>query len=211
MAKRYPLLGILAGVIAYSSIIIAILVSPWFSWLNNALSDLGNTSAQRNITSGSAAVFDGGLIISGLLTLAFVLLLLRDFRFSWEYLIWGIPLTISAIDLSTIGIFNESFGDIHLIVSIIFFFFTALSLFLYSYVSFPMGTPKTGALALILGVFCCIMWVARWPWQGVAIQEVTTSAASAAFVIILSFSILTGKMKTMALASTEKLEDVRSR
>ena len=60
MAKRYPLLGILAGVIAYSSIIIAILVSPWFSWLNNALSDLGNTSVQRNITSGSAAVFDGG-------------------------------------------------------------------------------------------------------------------------------------------------------
>jgi hypothetical membrane protein len=210
MAKRYPLLGILAVVIAYSSIIVAILASPWFSWLNDALSDLGNTSVQRNIASSSAAVFDGGLIISGLLTVVFVLLLLRDFKFSWKYLIWGAPLAISATDLSMIGIFNESFDGVHLVVSIIFFFFTALSLFLYSYVSFPLGTPKMGALALILGVFCCIMWVARWPWQGVAIQEASTSAASAAFVIMISLSILTGKMKTVTLVGTERLENVRS-
>ena len=118
MGKRYPLLGIATVVVAYSSITIAILVSPWFSWLNNALSDLGNTSVQRNIASNSAFVFDGGLIISGILTIAFVLLLLRDFKFSWKYLIWGVPLAISAIDLSMIGIFNESFGDIHLAVSL---------------------------------------------------------------------------------------------
>ncbi|HXQ92292.1 MAG TPA: DUF998 domain-containing protein [Nitrososphaerales archaeon] len=211
MTKRYPLLGIVAVVVAYLSITLAILASPWFSWLDNALSDLGNTSVQRNITSGSALVFDGGLIISGVLTIAFAFLLLRDFKFSWKYLIWGIPLTISAIDLSMIGIFNESFGNIHLVVSIIFFFFTALSLFLYSYVSFPMGTPKTGALALFLGVFCCIMWVGRWPWQGVAIQEVTTSAASAAFVIILSILVLSGRMKTVIFVSTERLENVRSK
>lgn len=45
LAKYYPYLGIAAVVISYALIAASILLSPWFSWLNNALSDLGNTSS----------------------------------------------------------------------------------------------------------------------------------------------------------------------
>ena len=53
-----------------------------------------------------------------------------------------------------------------------------------------MGTPRTGAIALVLGILCAAVWVVKWPWSGVAIQETVTSAASAALVILVSMRII---------------------
>jgi hypothetical membrane protein len=186
MQKSYPLLGIAAVAFVSAMIGTAVVLSPWFSWYGNDLSDLGKTSNQLNVASGVAWIFDGGLIIGGVLTTLFCVFLAKESGFSWKYLIWSVPLALSAIDLSLIGIFNASFGIIHLIVSELFFFLTAFTLFLYAYVSFPMGTPKTGAIALFLGAFSSTVWVARLPWQGVAIQETATSAASAFLILLTS-------------------------
>jgi hypothetical membrane protein len=199
--KYYPYFGISSVLVAYVLIFISISLSPWFSWFNNALSDLGNTSVQRNVSSGAAWTFDAGLIVSGVLMILFAVFLMMDAGFSWKYLIWCIPLALGSVDLSLIGIFNESFGSIHLVVSIVFFFLTALILLLYSYVSFPMGTPRTGVVALILGVFCSAMWIAKFPWQGVAIQEATTSAASAVLVILVCARILKNRMPEPTIRS----------
>jgi len=186
--KWYAYLGIAAVVISYASISISILRSPWFSWTNNALSDLGNTSDPRNLADGVALIFDSSLIISGVLTTIFSILLLRTEHFSWRYGIWTIPLSVASVDLILIGIFNESFGERHYVVSIIFFFVTAVTLLIFAYVSFPLGSPKIGAIALVLGVLCASVWIARWPWSGVAIQETITSLASAVFVVLISLS-----------------------
>ena len=190
MPRSYPYLVIAAVVVAYFLIAAAIAISPWFNWFNNALSDLGNSSAPRNITSGADWVFNSGLIVAGVLTALFSVELSRDAKFSWKYLTWTVPLIVASVDLALIGVFNESFGNIHLIVSVIFFFFTALTVFLYSYVSFPMGTPRTGAVALVFGILCASVWVVRWPWSGVAIQEAVTSASSAAIVILVAIRII---------------------
>lgn len=146
MRKKYPDLGVAAVAIAYSSIIAAFSVSPWFSWFNNALSDLGNTSNPANVSSGASWLFDIGLISSGSLAALFTLLLSKDERFSWKYIACTIPLLISSIGLAMIGIFNESFRSIHLVVSVIFFFFTALALLIYSYLSFPSVPRRLGQL-----------------------------------------------------------------
>lgn len=186
MRKIYPIFGIAAVVVAYSSITAAILLSPWFNWFNNALSDLGNTSNPKNLSTGASVVFDSGLVLSGLMAALFCFFLSKDEWYSWKYLCWTVPLFLSSVDLAAIGIFNESFGNIHLAVSVIFFFFTALALLIYSYMSFPLGTPKTGAIALALGVLCAVVWVVRWPWVGVAIQETATSVASSILVLIVA-------------------------
>lgn len=177
-------------IVAYVMIATAIAISPWFSWFNNALSDLGNSSAPRNIASGAYWLFNSGLIVAGALTLLFSVELSRNTKYSWKYMVWTVPLAVASVDLALIGVFNESFGNIHLIVSVIFFFFTALTLFLYSYVSFPMGTPSTGAVALVFGILCASIWVVRWSWNGVAIQETVTSASSAAIVILVAIRII---------------------
>ncbi len=186
MTRLYPYLGIASVILSYVFIAVAIFLSPWFSWYNNALSDLGNSSLQKNIASGADLVFNTGLIVGGVLASAFAILLSREFKFSWKYLIWSVSLLVGSTDLALIGIFNESFGVVHLVVSVIFFFFTAITLFLYSYVSFPIGAPATGAVALVLGIVCALVWIVRWPWTGVAIQETVSSAASGAFVILVA-------------------------
>lgn len=187
MRKIYPFLGIAAVIVSYSLIAVSIAMSPWFSWTNNALSDLGNTA--RN-APGPAVVFDIGLVLGGLFALVFILLHLKDAKFHWKYLVWGIPLALSSISLTLIGIFNESFGSIHLLVSVAFFFMTAITLLAYSYISFPLGAPRIGAVALILGISCATVWIARFPWQGVAIQETVTSVASAIFVLLIARRVI---------------------
>ena len=60
---------VLAAIIALSAIGISLLISPWFSWESNALSDLGN------YTNGTIAalVFNFGLIAAGICMLIFSL------------------------------------------------------------------------------------------------------------------------------------------
>lgn len=53
-----------------------------------------------------------------------------------------------------------------------------------------MGTARTGAIVLVLGILCASIWVVRWPWSGVAIQEIVTSAAAAALVILVSIRLI---------------------
>lgn len=61
------LLGMIAPFVAYGFISIAILLHDDFSWGDNALSDLGALGADLNI------IFNIGIIITGCLTLFFIL------------------------------------------------------------------------------------------------------------------------------------------
>jgi hypothetical membrane protein len=57
--------GIIAPLIAFTLILLAIAYSPNFSWAENALSDLG---VQEGVT---AVLFNNGLIITGVLGILF--------------------------------------------------------------------------------------------------------------------------------------------
>lgn len=164
------LLGILGATAAYFFIIISILASPWFSFYNNALSDLGNA-----VTHASTSwIFNLGLILSGLLEVSFATLLSVKHA-SWKYLLWSIPLVVAGGDLAMIGVFSENVGRMHLVVSVVFFLSMILTMLLYSFVSWPLGSPRVGMLALVFGVASTVVWFVKWPWNGVAIQETITS------------------------------------
>ena len=67
MVKRFCLvLGILAFMIPLLSITLSIILSPWFSFFKNALSDLGH-STQSNV----APLFNLGLCSGGILLIIF--------------------------------------------------------------------------------------------------------------------------------------------
>ena len=69
--RGLTILGVASALTLDVAILAAIALSPWFSFSNNELSDLGNTSS-----NGTAAfVFDAGLVLAGLLTVAFAALL----------------------------------------------------------------------------------------------------------------------------------------
>jgi len=176
--RAYKVLGILGATIAYLFIGISILISPWFNFYDNALSDLGNTA----LHSSTAWIFNLGLILSGFFEVSFAILMSQQ-RFPWKYLIWTVPLSLAGIDLAMIGFFPENMGRIHLVVSIIFFMLTILTMFIYSYASWPLGSPAIGAVALVFGIASAAVWFVSWPWRGVAIQETLTSTMAAFWLI----------------------------
>jgi hypothetical membrane protein len=174
-------LGITAGTVPWLFILISIALSPWFNVYDNALSDLGNIARNHPV----AYIFDGGLFVSGLLAVAFGLVL-SSRRSSWKMLVWSIPLTLASIDLSLIGVFSEDAGSIHGVVSVIFFVMTIVTMLCFSYVSWPLSAPRLGGISLVLGFASALIWVAPWPWGGVAIQEASTAAFMTVLLVLLA-------------------------
>jgi len=172
-------LGILGATTAYPFIAISITISPWFNFYDNALSDLGNMT----LHGSTGWIYNIGLILSGSLVASFAILISLRNR-SWKYLIWTVLLAAAGIDLAMIGFFPENAGGIHMLVSAAFFILIDLTMLVYSYASWQLGSPTIGAVALVFGIASAIVWFGRWPWRGVAIQEALTSALTAIWLIM---------------------------
>jgi hypothetical membrane protein len=178
--KKLGLLGIAAALAAYPFILASIALSPWFNIYNNALSDLGNTVSNGQV----GYVYNAGLILAGSLVVAFAAFLSRESK--RLALVWTVPLALSGFDLALVGVFSENTGKIHGTVSEVFFLMIVVTMLAYSYVSWPLGSPRIGAVALAFGILSAIIWFVSWPWSGVAIQEAVTSAMTAIMLILVS-------------------------
>jgi hypothetical membrane protein len=179
--RTVNILGIVGATIGYPLIAITILLSSWFNFYDNALSDLGNLEINMPV----AELFNISLIMTGVLISIFGGTILFQHH-SWKYIIWTIPLTIAGIELSLIGGFPENVGNLHYIFSVAFFATTVITLLVYSYSSWPLGTPKIGALALLFGITSAFIWFVEWPWKGVAIQETISAIFASIWLILVS-------------------------
>ncbi len=103
--------------ITIALIFINILISPWFSWGKNALSDLG---VNKYGYIFNFAIFSEG-IINGLY------FSLYGNRGSSLYL-----MIIGSFSLALVGVFNEHFGVIHLILALIYFTFLPIYIIINS-------------------------------------------------------------------------------
>ena len=175
------LLGVLGAAISYPFILVSILFSPWFSIYDNALSDLGNTSLNGSISW----VFNAGLIISGFLIACFALTKFVN-RIVVRIVSWALPLTVAGVDLDLIGIFPENRGEIHGVVSVIFFTLMILGMLIYGFVSLPLGSQTIRAIAFAFAITSIVIWFAPWPWKGVAIQETLTSIMGSLWLILVA-------------------------
>jgi hypothetical membrane protein len=179
--RRVRIVGVAAALAAYPFILASIALSPWFNIYNNALSDLGNT-----VSNGAVGyVYDLGLVTAGALIITFAVLHSETAGDS-RVVVWTGPLTIAAVDLAMVGIFSENTGHIHGVVSEIFFLMIVVTMLAYSYVSYPLGSPRIGAVALIFGILSAIIWFVTWPWSGVAIQESVTSGMTAVWLLLVA-------------------------
>lgn len=173
--------GVAAALAAYPFILASIALSPWFNIYDNALSDLGNTVSNGQV----GYVYDAGLVVAVALISSFALLLSRRIH-DRRVLVWTIPLLIAAVDLAFVGVFSENTGHIHGVVSEVFFLMIVVTMLAYSYVSWPLGSPRIGAVALAFGILSAVIWFVTWPWTGVAIQESATSGMTAVWLILVA-------------------------
>jgi Predicted membrane protein len=98
-------------------IILNILISPWFSWYKNALSDLG--------VHQYGFIFNSAIFTEGIINGLYFFFLGKNSR--QRYLI-----VIGSFSLSLVGVFNEDFHLLHLIFALIYFILMPIYIILNS-------------------------------------------------------------------------------
>lgn len=191
--RKVGVAGVLTPIIAYSGIVIAILLnSDWFVLTDNALSDLGHYG---NLGL-KALIFNGGLVISGLLALVFCSGFyyqereaFKDDLLGKRFAILGsIALIIAILALIAIGIFSEDFGYIHRFVSEVFFTTIPFAMWFFGIAFYRRVDLKfMGIYAFIVGTAAGIIWILYFVFNfvsGVAIPEAVSSIAVSIWVIL---------------------------
>lgn len=126
---------------------------PGYSVSGNVISDLGATCrATCTIYQPSASIFNFSVVLFGLLIISCSYFIWREFRSS---LIPGL-FCLSGLGAIGVGLFPETAGFLHLIVSFITFFFAGLGAIAaskivkspFSYFSILMGLTSITALVL---------------------------------------------------------------
>ncbi len=199
------LCGIIGPLIAISGIALAILVSPWFNWFTNALSDLGHPwmLGGSNGTPGynhAAPIFNSALSLTGLVTLVLTIWLIRYeyFELSTFGVIAAVLLTVSQFFLIGIGIFHEGYGELHFIVSLGFFVHLIIAGMLFGIrLILEKKMRIFGISAFILAFISMIMWVLYYldltVFTGVAIPEIISAIAAMIWVYPLCIRIILQK------------------
>lgn len=167
--RVYALFGVIGPLLAYVSIGISIALSPWFSWERSALSDLGHA-----VNSGIAPIFNFGLLLTGFFLTIYAV------KVQKRYARWtGYSLVISAFTLQLIAVFDEVYGFLHLVVSILFFVSLGITSLLYAVERKSYSATAAFTVGLISWVF---YWTEIYS-TGIAVPETISSAAVLLWII----------------------------
>lgn len=120
-----------------------------FSWQINALSDLG--------VSKVANIFNYSLILAGVLNIVFGVGLLKAYGGTTISYLSIILLIMGGVFLSLIGLFTESYGGLHFIVSAGFFIFTPVSIILIGISLISSNKIRSGYLSITTGALALII------------------------------------------------------
>jgi len=159
----YKLSGLLAPIVAFLSIALAILTHPWFSLTDNAISDLGALDVEDNY------ILNIGLIVSGLLGIVFACGLYESLTSNLGKA-GSIILLFGCLSLFLVGVFPEG-TELHFPVSISFFILTALGILVVG-LSFYESNQRYSVFTEFLIVSGFILTVnALSNFEGVAVAE----------------------------------------
>jgi len=173
------LLGAVGPLVAYVSIGVSIALSPWFSWKRNALSDLGHA-----VKSGVAPIFNFGLLLAGFLVMVYAVMALRNYAKWTSY-----SLVISAFLLQLVAVFDEVYGPLHFVVSVLFFVSLGPTSILYA-------IERKSSLAVIGFIIGLLLWVFYWARiysAGVAVPETLSTVAVIPWIASSALKIYIGK------------------
>lgn len=173
--KNYALFGVIGPLVAFVSIGVSIALSPWFSWERNALSDLGHA-----VKSGVAPIFNFGLFLTGFFLAIYAVKVLKGYA-RWT----GYSLVISAFTLQLIAVFDEVYGLLHLVVSILFFVSLGVTSLFYAVET----KPYSAVTAFSVGLISWILYWAEFYSAGVAVPETISSVAVLFWIIPSALTI----------------------
>ncbi len=140
--RAYLLFGIFGPALVYLSIIVSLVLSPWFSWESNALSDLGHA-----VTSSAASIFNLGLLMAG-----FFLMIYAATVFKKHAKYSSFCLLISTFLVQLLATFNEAYGSLHYAVAVPHFVMLSITSIAYT-------LEKRSTFALVTFLIVMFSWL----------------------------------------------------
>ena len=169
--KFYALLGIIGPLVAYLSIGISIFQSPWFSWERSALSDLGHS-----VDSNVAPIFNLGLSLAGFLIMIYILTTFRKYS---KYT--AIGFVVSSFFLQLIATFDEVYGFLHGVVSVLFFISLGITSLIHAYERKSIFS----VIVFVIGFSSWVLYGLEIYNAGIAVPE-TISSVSVMLLLVYS-------------------------
>jgi hypothetical membrane protein len=184
--------GIVAPIVAFLCIILAIISYSNFSWTNNALSDLGV------ISGATASLFNFGLLASGILAFNFAIFgLFTYFGKSWVGKIGSMVFAAATLALIAISVFNENFSPTHYLVSVAFFTLAPIALFILTFGFWFRHQRSIATFTVVVGFAAALPWIILFIFNyvpNVAIPEFLSGLAVSVWVMFLGKKILSPKL-----------------
>jgi len=179
-----------APILVFSLIFLAIGLAPGFNWNKNALSDLG--------VGATAPIFNSALIAGGLLLLPFSIGLRQTLPRGALSLLGTILLSLGMLVLSGIGLFPEDAGRIHLYLSVAFFALLPLSFLLIGFSELSQQKSRaSGMLTILTGLLAALIWALHWSIRlgGVAVPETISALLGSAWAIAMGAKLIAGDIR----------------
>jgi len=140
--RVYALFGVFGPLLVYVSIALSLVLSPWFNWESNALSDLGHA-----VTSDVASIFNLGLLLAGFLMMIYALTVFKKHaKYS------SFCLLVSTFLVQLLAMFNEVYGSLHYAVAVPHFVMLSLTSIVYT-------VERRSAVALITFMIVMFSWL----------------------------------------------------
>jgi hypothetical membrane protein len=186
--KLTAICGIMSHLVIYIFIIVAILQSPWFSWINNAISDLGNIVDHP----ASAPFLNSGLVVGGLIMILFGIGMFLEIRGNTFASIGALTLLTSGIGLFFVGVFPENFIVPHFASAFTYFFSIIVGSILFG-IAFVIrkSTRLFGIVTIILGMLAATA-LSLLQFPGIAIPEMIASVSQYVWILVICSRLLRG-------------------
>jgi len=179
--------GILTPLVAFTFIGLSIVTYPQFSWVNNALSDLGVVSG------ATSSLLNLGLFCGGLLSFNFAMGLYRFLDKGVIGKVGAVVFVAASLSLIGIGVANENVRPFHYIFSVAFFTLVPISLFVIAVYFLIARQRPIAVFTLLIGILAAAPWVLYFSVQyanGVAIPELWSALSAAVWAVIIGWKML---------------------
>jgi hypothetical membrane protein len=155
-----------------------LILSPWFNWQNNMLSDLGHAG-----TSNAAPIFNFGMLLAGFLMMIYALTIFKKHaKYS------SFCLLASTFLVQLLAAFNEVYGSLHYAAAVPHFVMLSVTTIVYS-------VEKRSAVAFstfIIVMFSWLLFALNLFNIGIAVPE-TVSKLVLAWIMYSAINIYLDK------------------
>ncbi|UCH71671.1 MAG: DUF998 domain-containing protein [Thermoplasmatales archaeon] len=177
--------GILILIVFLTSLFLSIQQAPWFSWTENAISDLGKQDAVPSI-------FNNGLIVTGILLLLFSVGLSKELKERHAS-----PLFFGLSSIFLIGVGLIPLPSIyHVLVSVLFFVAFTYAFFAFGFLFFKDATSflrNKGIFAIFILIIISISAIFLLFLEGVAIPEMMVMVPGFFWCVLFGSKMVSSK------------------